>query len=549
MDLSKRIYTKNSSQCPQALKLSLQFKKKSNLVKRLVTSSLLLTISHSVFATQLTSAQVDALISETRELRNEVKQLRKQLNSHTKRHVMTQVKTKPHSVTKSPINVAKPVKKDLPKQSSKKNPKQNVLTLGGVSVVTNPNLGSTPSFDGSSLLTNLAEPGTDLLALQYRQAIAGAFSDSTPKLSPYYLVLSGSLGAQIYQSRPYIGPKTSDTDLTNANLTALAAMGEWVTGFMNFAFDNTPPNGFFPPQIAPRALSSRIYLDQGFITIGNLDKKDWYGSIGQMQVPFGSYNGYMINSPLTSSLFSTTERPLVLGYSHSTDTTELDIQAYTFQGETITSPNQSSINEWGINLDYLITEKKWNTDFGLGYISNIADSEGILLNGQASSSCTIFGGYLFGCQNANQLKYKVPGFDVHGSITYGPFSLVSEYMTAMRHFSDINMTYNEHGAKPRAFDIEAGYAFSVWGKPSNVAFGYAFTKQALALLLPAYEYSMVFTTSIWRNTTESVGFQHDINYSVLDNAKGQNLPVFSNSGRSNLGKTSNTIILAINASF
>lgn len=524
-------------------------KKSSALEKRVIHSIwtnlclgilLLFVSTNESFAVTITHDEFNSLLNQIRQLKNEVNQLKKDVKNKS----VHSAKKYPHKQQHIRSNTQ--VKKERPQTHSikEKDSFNNSLTLGGLPIVFNPYTGQPHAYSGSDLLTNLAQQNGDLLVLQYRQELANTFPDNST-----YLIFSGSLGGQIFSTKTYIGTKTSDIDLTYANITALAGIGSWVSGFFSFDYDNIAPSSLSPAQIGPRFLNSRVYLDQAFLSIGNLNKSDWYISLGQMYLPFGAYNGYMINSPLTSSLFTTIERPLLLGYSHSSNHTELDIEAYGFQGDTITFNNQSEINEWGASLDFLINMSQWNSDFGLGYISNIADAEGFQLNGQNLISCKVFSGFAFPCNTGNLLVHKVPGFDVHASLTVDAYSLVVEYITATRHFAYADLAYNEHAAKPKSFDIEAAYTFSFWQKPSNIAFGYSFTKEALALLLPAQEYSFVFTTSLWRNTTESIGYQYDINYSKNSFASGQRLPIFFPIDRINLGKTSHTILFAINVSF
>ncbi|PJE08624.1 LbtU family siderophore porin [Legionella sp.] len=358
------------------------------------------------------------------------------------------------------------------------------------------------------------------------------------------------MSGQIDWLTPYVGRSNSDIDLTVANITGLASIGKWVTGFFGFDYDNRPLDGLAPAQFGPRVYNSRLYLDQGFVTVGNLDEFDFYASMGQMYLPFGQYNSYMINSPLTASLFNTSERPLLLGYSHSTDTTEFDASVYAYHGDTaIRTIHSSAINEWGLSLDYLVKKDEWAAEIGLGYVSNIADSGGIQLNGQLSQACTLFGGFSFPCFKGNVLDHRVPGFDIYGNLTMGPFSVIAEYLTATRRFSPIDMTFDDRGARPKAFDLEGAYAFSFFDKPSSLALGYGFTKQALALLLPTREYTITFTTSLWRNTTQSLGLQRDVNYNVFSTATGQRLPVYYPIDRLNLGRNSYTVLFALNAYF
>ncbi|WP_382339894.1 LbtU family siderophore porin [Legionella dresdenensis] len=520
----------------------------------------------SAYAIEVSEEYLKALIEETkalhkeaRELRVEVTQLKKQLvankaatpaKSAKQTRPAASVPVKPLAATPAkstppPVTSVPPVNSDdIYRDASVLKPKPTpALPFINAPIYLAPSLGLPPPYNGSQLLTNISQTNSDLMALQFRQSMVG---NNQP--GDYYLVLSGSLNAQVSTMQPYIDDSQSDIDLTGANITALAGIGKWVTGFLSLDFDNLPPDGLNPPQIGPRYLNSRIYLDQGFITIGNLDAGDAYASIGQMYLPFGQYDGFAINSPLTSSLFTTIERPILLGYSQSNDTTEFDLEFYGYQGET-TVTSATAINEWGASADYYLNKNNWNANVGFGYISNIADSEGMQINGQYAIQCDVFGGFAYPCNNGESLVHKVPGFDTHGSFTYGPFSVISEYITATRHFDRGDLGFNRHGARPAAFDVEAGLQFKFLKKPSIVSVGYGYTKEALALLLPAKQYVATVSTSLWRNTTQSLSFEHDVNYGRTSEAGGQGLPVYFKIDRINLGKSSNTVLFAINASF
>lgn len=507
------------------------------------------TCSNQLFAIQLSDEQIMNLLAETKALRREVNDLKKELVS-LKGKKEPKVKPKTKMPLKKKIKLVSNSKKVTPTNKVfKEKPKsiKNKPLLGGYAPVISPNLGATPSYNGSDLITNFSEQNTDLLALQYRQVLKNVSADS----SDYFLVLSGAIGAQLSVFKPYIGSSLSDLDLTIANITTLFGVGPWITGFLSLDYDNFAPYNFNPPQYAPRAGNSRLFLDEGFLTLGNLDKKDWYLSVGQMYIPFGQYNSFGVNSPLTSSLFTTLERPVVLGFSHSNaaNTWEFDARGYIYHGETATNSNSPVINEWGIGADYFINQPNWNTSIGLGYVSNIADSEGFQLNGQNSLACQIFGGFAFPCGSGSTLKHRVSGFDINGSVTINSYTLLAEYITALDSFALSDLSFDRRGARPQAFDLEGSYGFLFWNKPSSLSLGYAYTRQALALLLPAKQYSITFTTSLWQKTTESLAFQRDYNYGHHSGARGQELPVYLPADRANLGRISNTVILAMSAYF
>ena len=68
------------------------------------------------------------------------------------------------------------------------------------------------------------------------------------------------------------------------------------------------------PGTSPRRISnSRVFLDRGFIIIGNFNRSPIYGSLGQMYVPFGRYGSNMISLPLTYFIGKTKARAISVG--------------------------------------------------------------------------------------------------------------------------------------------------------------------------------------------------------------------------------------------
>ncbi|MAZ77975.1 MAG: hypothetical protein CMF39_04795, partial [Legionellaceae bacterium] len=158
----------------------------------------------------------------------------------------------------------------------------NQHSVFGTLVVTGPSVGLPSHYDGSSLVVNSPSINTDYRLLQRSstertQLHAHGYQSTYP-----HVVLSGNLEGAVSYTSPYSGSYQSDINLTGAELAAYMEITSWVNGFMTVDYDDTPVAS------GPgRVENSRFFLDKGFITIGNLDRSSFYGSMGQMYVPFG----------------------------------------------------------------------------------------------------------------------------------------------------------------------------------------------------------------------------------------------------------------------
>ena len=383
------------------------------------------------------------------------------------------------------------------------------LYIGGMAVLSSPYIGSNSSFDGSDLMVNAPSVNLDVRLLKQQQVLQNAFLQSGfPLPTTPIIQLSGKIEAQAITNNVGIGGTTTSTfELSAATLELFAEINPCVAGFIALHYDNsaTPPSTL-------RVTNSNVYLDQAFITIGNLNVSPFYTSFGQLYFPFGQYSSYFLTTPLTDFLGRIQQRGIVIGARPDSG----------FYGSGYLFQNAANINGrvgGGGNLGYRAGHGPVKLRAEVGVVSSLAESN--ILQGNHGPESIPFSGFSFN-DDTEQLHKAVPGLDLNAELDVGAFSLISEYVAATTSFERRDLSFNCRGAKPSAFHVEGVYTFDIHGRPSTFALGYDYSSQALALLIPRYTYEAVFNVSIWRDTIASLEFQHARNYGVNDFARGAN---------------------------
>lgn len=377
---------------------------------------------------------------------------------------------------------------------------------GQAFVSTGPYIGVPIVYSGSNLVINSPSVNTDLQLLDIRRSIHEQLVSMGGELykEPYHshLLLSGVVEAQAGYTNFGGKPSTSSIDVTNVSFDAFfIGPSDWLLGFIEFSYDNGPTS---TSQYV--VSNSRVYVNKAFITIGDLSKSPFYGTAGQIYVPFGTYSSLMISDPLTKIIGRTKARALELGFQQSGDNAFYG-STYIFRGDSHVG-SVSRINNGGLNLGYKYKGNPFRANVGAGVIANIADSGG-MQNGN-------------GFSQYERISHRVPAYDLRGIFGLGDhIDVITEFVTASTNFSANDMSFDGRGAKPWAFDVEAGYSFYILdSRPSTLGLGYTQSHEALSLGIPQSRYSLVFNTSLWRNTLQAIELRHDKNYSSGSTANG-----------------------------
>lgn len=477
---------------------------------------------------QLSQQEVDKILQREQKLEQQVSVLNAEIKDiKTQQHSDQRYsETRYHSPEKGFGNtVWRPAHPQVtPEQLKRLNASQ--LTRG-VSVTSSPYMGLRSAYDGSDLLVNISSMNEDLRLLQQRQklenqvASAGISPDAVDRP---LIELSGAIEGQGVYNKPYQGTSNNSIALSRAEFDLLSYISPWVTGFMSVKYDASA----LPANIqgsGQRAANSRMYLNRGFMTIGNLNKAPVYLSLGLMNAPFGRYFSEMLTNPPTQTFGQTRDPMALLGFYKD----GIYAEGYAFQGDANTSSNNNGINNGGVNVGYKYDNGTDVVNVGAGAINDIADSLGMQKTGAPSMN---FQGFGFS-SGTETLVHLVPAVDVHGRLTLNKLTLYSEYITATRSFDPMDLSYNNNsGAKPSALHLEGDYNFNMFNWPSVFTLAYGHSWQALGVNIPKDSYIAEVTTSIWKDTIESIEFRHDQNYPTSDTSGGSGFPVLASTGGS-----------------
>jgi len=464
---------------------------------------------------QAIETQTTNLQNEVTSLKDEVKRLKTKKQKHTHKH-------KNHEAIDPEHLILKPASERA----------TVAQFLQGFPVTTSPYLGVRSDFEGTHLISNLPSVNEDLRILRQRQKLIQALEQRGQEFPRHPMVeLSGAINAQAFYGRPFSGAKTGDIDLTSVELDTNITLTSWVSGFLAFVYDNAPPT---PPRVT-RTTNSRIFLDKGFVTVGNLDKTPFYVTIGQLFVPFGQFATNMVSNPLPKLFGRTKARPIIFGYQDR-EGEGFYAQTYIAKGDARNGGGRN--NEFGGNIGYDLNRGDYSATFDVGMINNIANADGMQSSGA--------GGFTgFGASSAaERLNKTVPGFDAFVNLAYHKWSMLAEYVGATTEFSRRDLTYNGSGARPQGVNVEAAYKFPLFKAPSSFALGYGHTWEALAFNLPRNRFAATLNSTIWRDTLTSLEYRHDTTYNKGDTAMGRGTTgaLVAATG-SPLGRSSDTVTL------
>ena len=307
---------------------------------------------------------------------------------------------------------------------------------------------------------------------------------SSPEL-PLGIEFGGAIELEATSTETFAGADSSDLALAKVE-----------------AYIDTQPHQYISThvQFVREDGSENINLDEATVTLGNTEEHPFYAMTGRWAVPFGGFDTAMNTDPLSKSLGEAKEDALLLGFTKDGFT----LEGYGYNGDTQEAGEDDNIDQFGLAVSFGGEMDNTEISFGLGYISNIADSDNLTDN----------------VTGATALNDYVNGWEVHGAVAHGAFAIYGGYMAVAEAFGPGELAFNGQGAKPVAWNAETAYTTEISGRGVTMAVTVQGTEEALALSLPETRYGSAVTVEVLSNAAVTAEYLHNEDYGTGDGGTG-----------------------------
>lgn len=347
-------------------------------------------------------------------------------------------------------------------------------------------------YNSNDLMAQLSDVNKDLALLMEMRAFQDRLKlDNVKYPNKTRVFLSGEKEVFTYQ-------KQTAGDHLESNIMVLVVKQEIFANFNRY-FNILIDYGFnatvSPILLENESRLTSVVLGSNFGVIGDLNASPFYFTFGQAFVPYGQYTSYNpVLDPLNKVIFRSSGAELALSYYNDT----FLLSGYVFKGYFQKQENDV-INNYGVNLEYIYSNKHLNWKSGISWIRDINDS--------------ITEGFTFPHPSRIlNLEKLIPGLDLRTNLSVGKFHFIAEYNTALSAFSPEDYTFDGHPAKVSAYDVEVAYDFLFHKLPSALSLGYSESFQAFAYQVPKKRIELSFATNPSNNTILSIFLNWDILY-------------------------------------
>ena len=310
-----------------------------------------------------------------------------------------------------------------------------------------------------------------------------------------FVSLSGSIEGDFKTGEDFTGNHSSEFVLDTVELIMEARMTDWATGKIVIDYDGTSD-------------SEDLFLDEAHITLGKTETFPFFLTGGKIYAPFGDFSTNMIQDPLTQALGEINPKGIIAGYEKNGVIANVLTYNGMREGGDPAEEENDSINGFGASFAYSYEQDECGFNAGIGWVSNLADAGTIT---DYLEEKGIFA-----------VADQAPGLSLNLGARYNAFALLTEYVTALDHFTLDELTYGVSEAEPSAWNSELAYTATIMGKETVFAVGYQKSWEASALELPEHRYLVAASIGLFEGTTLAFEYYYDKDYSISDGGTDNN---------------------------
>lgn len=232
-----------------------------------------------------------------------------------------------------------------------------------------------------------------------------------------------------------------------------------------------------------RLADEGLFVDEAYITIGNLERSPFFLRAGRQYVPFGDYERYTITDSFTKLLSMTSATALQAGYVADMGPGIFSSSVYAFRGLSQDNATHDAtdgkirVRNWGAHVAFAQDHEDYQFNLTAGYLHNMADVDFIAagLRGRNQFSDLPSGFY----------EEVVPAYSLRADGRMGPYDAGIRYVAALDEFAPTDVYYDdgltEGPAKPKAVTVDLGYTFPLLNHESRVGITYQHSEEAKRL--------------------------------------------------------------------
>lgn len=303
-----------------------------------------------------------------------------------------------------------------------------------------------------------------------------------------FVTLSGTIEGDMIFAKDYEGTRSSEFDLATVELVLDTKATEWAAGHIVVDYDGGD--------------NENLYIDEANITLGMTDSFPLFMTAGKVYAPFGDFSTNMIQDPLTLTIGEINVPGVIGGF----ETNGIAGTLFGYKGMNETDADDT-IKGFGASLAYSYEKDEIAINTGISWVNNIADSGGI--------------SDAFDEAGLDSISSQVSGLSIHLGVSYGAFSLIAEYTSALDSFDSAELAFATGCAEPSAWNSEIAYTSELWAKETVFAAGYQRSYEALALELPEQRFITAASIVIFNGTTLTLEYYLDKDYSLDDGGTGE----------------------------